>query len=780
MKKTITTLMLIALSIAMILSSCGPAEPPAELTQELVDEAADMVYTLNKPRDNQVAASFTLPARVEYERNWLNVDWELEGGEKYVSLDKSKSDKTTIKVDPYADEDTEFTLKGTIKGGEFVSKPFSFNYIIKQFVLANWQFWKEHPTDETMNIRGIVVGSYPYSDEYKNASLFLQDLDGEHGYFAYRIKVDSQAAFDSDLAVGNVIIVSGKTSAYNGFREMGAGCTYQTVLADDGKSIKTEEVKTISLDDLITEGANVDAALDQYQGMLGEITGAKIKKIEWVRNTPETFEEAKDGRITVTVTKNGVDFPLFLATSCTYTVEQLKEEYPKLDIGYVIDVVGGIASNNGAQLYPIPGRITVKSTEVAAADKVGSELNAVSIPASVTESTTIDLPATGATYSDVAFDWTVSGSENASITDGKLSITVGRTTEKIKVTATATCGDATETRDYEISVVPGNLSEEDIVNALYELSAGDVLAGGPYTLSGKVTEIVTEYSAEHGNITVNMVVGEMTDKPVQCYRLKGEGADALKVGDEITVKGNLKRYKDTFEFDQGCELVSPEEANVAKILDALYALGQNEALEGTYTLSGTIKEVVTPYDSGYGNITVTIVVDGHDDKPVQCFRMIGEGIDTIKTGDKITVSGVLKHYFKNDKSTFEFDAKCTLDSIDFVAEETSEKPETPEQIVKALYALGSGETLSGGPYTLTGKITKVDTPWSDEYKNISVIIVVDELTDYPVLVFRLKGEGAEGLKEGDVITVTGQLKNYDDKGTAKYEFTSGCTLDKIG
>jgi hypothetical protein len=42
---------------------------------------------------------------------------------------------------------------------------------------------------------------------------------------------------------------------------------------------------------------------------------------------------------------------------------------------------------------------------------------------------------------------------------------------------------------------------------------------------------------------------------IQCYRLTGEGANTLAVGDVITVNGMLKNYKGTIEFDKGCTIV---------------------------------------------------------------------------------------------------------------------------------------------------------------------------------------------------------------------------------
>ena len=95
-------------------------------------------------------------------------------------------------------------------------------------------------------------------------------------------------------------------------------------------------------------------------------------------------------------------------------------------------------------------------------------------------------------------------------------------------------------------------------------------------------------------------------------------------------------------------------------------------------------------------------------------------------------------------------------------------------ILDAAYSLGTGETLPES-YTLTGVITKIDTAWSEEYQNITVTIVCDGDTARPMMCFRLKGDGAKDLAEGDTITVTGTIKNYN----GIIEFDSGCNLDKV-
>jgi len=73
------------------------------------------------------------------------------------------------------------------------------------------------------------------------------------------------------------------------------------------------------------------------------------------------------------------------------------------------------------------------------------------------------------------------------------------------------------------------------------------------TITGVILAIPSAYSADYGNITVNIGVPGLYEYPVQCYRLAG-GED-LAEGDTITVTGTIKNYKGTIEFDKGCTYV---------------------------------------------------------------------------------------------------------------------------------------------------------------------------------------------------------------------------------
>ncbi len=90
----------------------------------------------------------------------------------------------------------------------------------------------------------------------------------------------------------------------------------------------------------------------------------------------------------------------------------------------------------------------------------------------------------------------------------------------------------------------------DIVDAAYELTVGNALEG-TYQLTGTVT-----YVKFGKNDVIKIVVAGRESKPIQCYGITGVGVSDLKVGDTVTVSGELINYEYTIEFNKGCVLLS--------------------------------------------------------------------------------------------------------------------------------------------------------------------------------------------------------------------------------
>lgn len=78
--------------------------------------------------------------------------------------------------------------------------------------------------------------------------------------------------------------------------------------------------------------------------------------------------------------------------------------------------------------------------------------------------------------------------------------------------------------------------------------------------TGVVSEIVTAYNSNYGNISFNISAdGQTTGDQLQAYRCKGTtgvNAEDVRVGDVVLVKGNLTKHNSTYEFNLDCELVS--------------------------------------------------------------------------------------------------------------------------------------------------------------------------------------------------------------------------------
>ena len=390
------------------------------------------------------------------------------------------------------------------------------------------------------------------------------------------------------------------------------------------------------------------------------------------------------------------------------------------------------------------------------------------------------VPVNGKTYEVV---WSVDVAEEhvkvVKNADGSVTIDVNETSaEEVPYTLTATIkdGDKVVSFSWKHIVPKVNLDFGAIVDEAYALEQGASM-DREVTLTGVINKVDTPYDAGYKNITVTMDVIGVEGKPIQCYRLKGEGAENLKPGDTITVAGTLTNYQGKIQFNAGCQLLSVTSAgeveaptDVETIMKEAFELADGGSTKYQATLTGKITKLNTPYNPSYKNVSVTIAIEGYEGKELLCYRIKGEGADSLLIGDTITVKG----YIVNYKGSVQFGEGSALLKVEKTGSEVK-APSDPKQIVKEAYELKEDESL---PYkaTLTGKITKVDEFYNPFYGNITVTIVVEGMTDKPIKCYHLAGKGVEDEEFyiGDTITVTGQITNY--KG--EVEFAHGCTLDK--
>ena len=390
-----------------------------------------------------------------------------------------------------------------------------------------------------------------------------------------------------------------------------------------------------------------DEALTAQQGMLVTLKGVEITG----EDTSGGYYKFKLGEYESYIRISSSVCPITKDEQAT-----LKKGHAE-HAGWTANVTGIICVYDGA-FYLTPASADafeyVALPQKDDAGMVAFEKDGLSVVSTVTADTEIELPSVGKTYDKVAITWE---SDNAAavVANGKLTIKLPDTDATVKLTATLKCGSVTETRVFEIKLVATEMSYAEIVDAAYKLEAGTSLPG-TCRLFGKIIKIDTAWSDQFKNITVTIIVDGITDKPIKCFRLKGEGADKLAEGQTINVYGTIKNYQGTVEFDAGCLLIADDDVAAVKTVISAYKLAKDTALDGEKTLTGVITKIDTPYSDQFKNITVTITVAGISDKTIQCFRMVGEGAANLAEGQVITVTGTLKNY----NGTVEFDAKCTF------------------------------------------------------------------------------------------------------------------------
>jgi len=192
-------------------------------------------------------------------------------------------------------------------------------------------------------------------------------------------------------------------------------------------------------------------------------------------------------------------------------------------------------------------------------------------------------------------------------------------------TVVVTYADKTSTYTITVAEKKGIASNPyTVAEARAAIDAGTGVSGVYAT--GIVSEIVSAYNSQYGNITYNISTDGSTDSDqLQAYRGKSyNGAnftseDDIQVGDVVVIYGNLKKYSSTYEFDQNNQLVrltrKPSAGLAFENESYTTVLGENftapvlttaEGFDGTISYDSSNKTVATIANDG----TVTVLAAG--------------------------------------------------------------------------------------------------------------------------------------------------------------------------
>lgn len=278
-----------------------------------------------------------------------------------------------------------------------------------------------------------------------------------------------------------------------------------------------------------------------------------------------------------------------------------------------------------------------RMVEVNDAVKVAQAKAALELASTTFGTGEVTLQATG--LYDSKITWKSDNAAIAIAADGvTATIVAGTTDTSVKLTATIAIGETSTTKEFNVTVTA--------TTPEYTVTFANV-TGATVNVQVDGAAIETGAKVEQGKtLTISVTVVDTENYVLVAVKA---GATTLEAVDGKYTHQVVADVEITVEVKES--LNTPE-----KIVNAAYALAKDTSLEGTYTLTGVITAIKTPYDSSFGNITVIIVVDGLTDKPIECFRMKGTDADKLMVNDTITVTGTLKNF----RGTVEFDAGCTF------------------------------------------------------------------------------------------------------------------------
>ena len=756
MKKVLICVLALVICLSTVLAIVGCDNKPSEG----LEAAKNYLDALCKDQSSVSTADYTLVGSVPYNGATYEVSWSVKVTSGPANGVKLVPDGKLIKVDidEYCAEEIKYTLTAEIKE-EKASLTLSYDRSVPAFIVNTYDEYAAAcaaKDDTNIIIKGFVVGyNASIGEGYKSSSagsLWIQDENGK-GYYAYKPTLD-EAVLESRESVmeafpmGSEVIVRGTCTTYGGCYEFNSGCTVEST----GRNASELGVTLDYVDRTDAFAAITDStdALIPFQSTRVALNNVILGEVD-----------GKNYHFTV----GGVDYICYIDQYIIDpdTVDALKAKW---EVGAKANLKGVINVYSGKyQVYPDSiDSVTIVNEELTDAQKVERAKGLLDIAEKV--SANFELPLTGAMDTTVA--WAVKAASPAlSIGEDGKSVTVTQQAEETVVTLVATikAGEATDTKEFNVTVLAKANGPEDIVNAAYALEQGATL-DGTHTLTGVVTVINYAYSADHKNITVTIVVAGLTDKPIECYRMTGDGCDLIAVGDTITVTGTIKNYNGKVEFDKptmdsrvagegggdvgGDTPSTPTLTTPEEIVNAAYALETGATLEGTYTLTGVVT-TVGEYNTQYNDITCVIVVGNMTDKPIECYALKGENVANIAVGDTITVTGTIKNY----KGKVEFD-KPTL--VSRVAGEggsdTPVEPEPPTDPVEMTVAEAL-EAADGTVVIVSGTVSSVSYAWSDKNQNMSIVL---SSNGSDLAVYKL----ATHVYLGDQVTVTGEMATYNN------------------
>ena len=581
-KRSLLTVSVAALTVLGTVS-CGGEKA----NQGLVD-AADYIWQMYKNESSTIktatTADYNLVTKVKIDETEYNVSWAVTLDSSAIAdsvkLGEVVNNLQTIDVtyDPIlSTKESYYTLTATITDANGDSEVKSFERFVPAFEFSTFKEISNFKKGQVYNVKGVITSKSSSLSNGAVKNLWLQNDD--FGILAYNLVCDSEDKFNTDLAIGNEIIVSGTVTRYNGQLEFEKNCSYQVV------STTTQTPKFIDATKAFADAkdAKDTKALDIYQNRLVELKGVTIGTI----NESSFYYYFKIG-----------NSETYLRTSTSYgmTEAECKETVSEWTQGYIANIKGLCVVYSGLfYIQPIDtDAVTITERVLTDEVKVNNAVTDVKnlIPSEIVLNTSINLPTNPSNeeYNTVSYAWSVvEGNSSFAITDGKLNVTIGdqAVTGKIKVVASLN----NEKAEYTFEVVAKQPELVSISKFLTDKNEDDLQY---------IKGVVVASAANKGK-TGSFVIADQTGSIFSYNKFN------VNVGDEVIIGTKYSSFNGFHQSntelvsvistgnDIASYLANPTVITATDLYTALQGLENDTAIVDTYcgkpmTVTGLIKK----------------------------------------------------------------------------------------------------------------------------------------------------------------------------------------------
>lgn len=482
MKKRITGIIATLTCMTTLMSGCSfienliPGKNPATPVTWNVEGAAEYLYMEQVDKNETTRKDYTVPTTIQYLGGTYTIEWTVDvtQGVSVVVADGV----TTIDVDEMLAEDLTYVLTATLKDG-------------------NGQTATEEFTRTVLKIEGTVC-----------AAISAAPVEGK----MYKYHVYQQQ-------LGKDLYFNGKEDGFY----FGTTEDYEEavdVFAEYLENSTTEFHLAFNVT-TVTEG--VEETSKQYIGV--QLSSDKAHNNIVMTNTPVSVFKWNDDASLKTVTT-------------TLAVDKDGKENSEFYLGNYSNydtisasTIDNAPSSNVGHLVEMTTRDNVSETE-----KVSQTAREIKVD-NVYGSKTVELPVLGTTFPDVAITYAVSGT-GASYANGALTLTAAADPTEITLTATITCGEASDTKEVKFTLF------SDAYKAVSLAEANAAIDGFLVEVTGVVVSIESAWSTKYNNMDVTISDGTNT---LKVYRLASEVA----LCDNVTIKGQMASYKGARQIGQG-------------------------------------------------------------------------------------------------------------------------------------------------------------------------------------------------------------------------------------